>query len=278
MQIWAHTLVQNEGRWLWYAVTSVIDHVDKVLIWDTASSDDTLKIIDSLLKKYPLKINFKQYGPVNTNNFYKARQDMLNVTKADWIIVLDGDEIWWENSIKKIVFEIKNNKKIESIVVPTVNMVGDMYHYLDTSAGRYNLLGRIGHFNMRAIKTNIPGLASYGIHGKWGWVDNTGKMIQYRNKNNIIFIDAPYVHTTFLPRSSNEYGDSSVVKRQKKLKYEVGHKTLLDYYYPEAFFKDKPEFLLSPWGVPGIAYWALAVLQTPLKKIKRRISSNSVGY
>ena len=47
-KIWAHTLVKNEERFIWFSVMSVIVNVDKVLIWDTGSTDDTVKIIQKI--------------------------------------------------------------------------------------------------------------------------------------------------------------------------------------------------------------------------------------
>ena len=55
MEIWAHAMIKNEARWLWYSITSVIDHVDKVLLWDTGSTDGTIKVEQDLIKKYPSK-------------------------------------------------------------------------------------------------------------------------------------------------------------------------------------------------------------------------------
>ena len=78
MKIWGHTLVRNEERYLWYSVTSVIDYLDKLLLWDTGSADNTLKIIKELQKKYTDKILFREVGSVDKDNFTKIRQQMLD--------------------------------------------------------------------------------------------------------------------------------------------------------------------------------------------------------
>lgn len=128
MRIWAHTLVKNEAKWLWFSITSSIDFVDKILLWDTGSTDATLDIIKELQEKYPGKIDFKQRNIGSPEEFTKVRQEMLDATKVDWFIVLDGDEIWWRDSIKKVTdFVQENGDKFESIVVPTVNLVGDIF-------------------------------------------------------------------------------------------------------------------------------------------------------
>ena len=103
MKIWAHTLVRNEERYLWFSVMSVIEHVDRILLWDTASTDKTIEIIKLIKKKYPEKIDFRQLGDVNPEKFTLFRQEMLNETKSDWFIIVDGDEVWWDEKIKETV-------------------------------------------------------------------------------------------------------------------------------------------------------------------------------
>lgn len=277
MKIWGHTLVRNEAKWLWYSVNSAIDHLDKLLIWDTGSTDGTIDIIKELERKYPEKIAFREYGNVDPATFTNARQEMLDSSQSDWIFILDADEVWWDDSIKKVIETVNNKADMESVVVPTFNMVGDLFHYQEMAAGRYNLSGKTGHFNLRAFKKGIPGLHAQGEHGVFGWNDENEKRIENRDPKKIIFVDAPYMHMTHLKRSQV---DSDVQKRIKKYKYETGIKTPLDFYYPEAFFKSKPETVSSPWHTPGFNFKMRAFFETPVKKIYRRtlLKSKQHGY
>lgn len=278
MQVWAHTLVKNEEKWLWYSVTSVIDHVDKLLLWDTGSTDKSIEIEKELEKKYPGKIELKQRKITFPSDFTKTRQEMLDVTSSDWFIVLDADEIWYEDSIKKVIGTINNGgQNIESVVVPTINLVGDVFHRQAESAGRYRFGSRVGHYNLRAVKRDIPGLHSEGVHGVWGWVDDENKMIQDRNSDKIKFVDASYLHTTFLPRAG-EGKDKEVIKRQKKLKYEIGGSFPGDFYYPEVFFRPRPEIVPSPWKTMDPTFKIISHIETPLRKLKRRIWWGKAGY
>src|SRR5207244_4106590 len=118
---------------------------------------------------------------------------------CDWILVLDGDEIWWEQSIKNLIKEInQDGDKIEGIVVPMVVPVGDIYHLQDEKAGQYKILGRKGHLNLRALSKKIPGLHVDWPYGKESYFDEKNKLIQERE--NIIFLNTPYLHTTHLER------------------------------------------------------------------------------
>lgn len=280
--ITAHCLVKNEARFVWYSVMSVIKHVDKLLLWDTGSTDGTLEIIDQIEKAdREKKVEVIRLKAVDVQGFAKVRQDMLDATSTDWFIVVDGDEIWWEDSIKKVVQVVRSSTggEIESIVVPTYNLVGDIYHYQEEAAGKYNLAGRRGHLNLRAVNRMIPGLASRGPHGIWGWVDGDGKMIQERDPKKIIFVDAPYLHATHLPRAADLAKEKDVPKRAQKLKYEIGISFPSDFYYPEVFFRPRPEIVPSPWVKRSGSYIARAAVETPLKKIKRRIfRETKAGY
>lgn len=281
LTITAHCLVKNEAKYVWYAVMSIIDHVDRVLLWDTGSTDETLEIINEILMT-PIgkkKVHFKQIEKIDQQSFTRVRQEMLDVTTTDWILMVDGDEIWWDSSIKKVVEVIQHRGgDIESIVVPTINVVGDIYHYQEEAAGNYELAGKRGHLNLRGINRRIPGLKSLGPHGQWGWADSKGRMIEKRNNRNILFVDAPYIHTTHLQRSGNIKLESDVPKRKMKLKYEIGIPFAGDFFYPEVFFKERPAVVPSPWVKMSSKFRIRATLETPLKKIKRRLFKSRVGY
>ena len=280
MKICSQTLVKNEERFIWYSVMSVIAHVDKALIWDTGSSDKTVEIIGEIKKRYPKKVVFREVGEVTPESFTKVRQEMLDATYADWFLVVDGDEVWWEDSIKKVVNTIgERGKELESIVVPNYYLIGDIFHYQEDAAGRYELAGRRGNFNLRAVNRRIPGLRSDKPHGTWGWVDSEGKMIQGRNPEKIKLIeDAYYLHASFLQRSGSKDKDMNVPKRADKLKYEVGISFPSDFFYPEVFFKDKPDMVASPWEKMDNRYLLRALIQTPAKRVKRRLIHGKVGY
>ena len=279
MSIWAHTLVKNEEKYLWYAVSSVIDYVDKLLLWDTGSTDGSSMIAKRLKEKFPERIDFKQVTLRGAEEFPKVRKAMLEVTDADWFIVVDGDEVWWEDSIKKVVRLISTRgRNIESIVVPMIYPVGDIFHRQEEAAGKYRIAGRKGHLNLRAVNRKIPGLSSSNPHGTWGWTDGEGKMIQDRDPKKIVFVDAPYLHFSLLPRAGERSEDEKVIKRAQKLKHELGTPFPKDYYYPEVFFRPRPDSVPSPWERMDTKFLIRSAIETPPRKIKRRIWPGGVGY
>lgn len=261
-KIWVNTIVNNEENFIWFALMSVVDFVDKILVWDTGSSDKTVQIIKEVVKVKKSKLDFKQVGPVNGVRFTKMRQAMLEQSRCDWILVLDGDEIWWEASIKKLVNQINKFPRSSGIVVPMVVPVGDIYHIQEERAGRYKILGRTGHLSLKAINRKIPGLHVDFPYPKEGYFDKENTKIQERE--DIIFLDAPFLHTTHLKRSSQP-------KRENKFKYELGDKVSEEFGFPEVFYRECPALVKSPWDKISEAELFRARLLTPLRKLKRRI-------
>lgn len=279
MTIWVNTLVKNEERYIWYAVKSVIEYVDKIIIWDTGSTDSTVAIINRLKADYPNKIMFKEIGEVDAGSFTSAHQKMLEETKSDWLLILDGDEVWWRSSIEKVV-EIINTKPIlESIVQPFINLIGDIYHFQDPAAGRYNIDGITGHLTIRAVNRKIPGLSFQKEHGQIGLYDKFGKLIHERPKRRRLYLDEPFLHFTNLPRSSDRKFDKRVPKRAFKYKYELGHELGRYFYYPEVLFERRPDIVPCPWSKRGNGYVLRSLIETPLKIVKRKARINmKTGY
>ena len=263
MKIWANTIVNNEENFIWFSLMSVIDFVDQILIYDTGSTDKTVEIIKKVQEIKKDKIILRKVGNVSEYEFPKLRQKMLEECKSDWILVLDGDEIWWEKSIRKLTEEInKRGKTIEGIVVPFIVPVGDIYHIQEERAGQYKLLGRKGHLSLRAISKNIPGLHVDWPYGKESYLDQDNKLIQERKK--IIYLDSPYLHVTHLKRSR-------FFRKYNKFKYELGEKVPKDFEFPEVFSKQYPQIITSPWTKLSAKDYFLSALLTPVRKIKRRI-------
>lgn len=281
MSIWANTLVQNEDRYLWYSVGSVINYVDKVLIWDTGSTDNTLKVIQELKLRYPHKILFKEVGNVSPQEFTNVRKQMLSETKSDWMMILDGDEVWWDDSIRSLTSEIATNgNKYDSVVSNYINLVGDIYHSQPENAGKYKIKSKEGFFTIRAMNKNkIKGLNIDKPHGQQGFYDSKRRLIQERSGDDMYFIDKPsFLHFTNLQRSNSRNMDLKVPKRGFKLKHEIGNTFPGDFYYPEVFFKKRPKIVQSVWKSMNKFFYIRALIETPLRKIKRTLLIGKSGY
>lgn len=276
----AHTMVQNEENYIWFSVMSVIDYVDRVFVWSTGSTDKTAEIVKEIEKVRPGKVYFKEVGEVNPNQFTEIRQQMLKETESDWILIVDSDEVWWDAKINEVVTLIQNRgDKLDSIVTRYINLIGDIYHHQDDSAGQYQIDGETGYLTIRAMNRHIPGLRVSKPHGQQGFFGGNDLLIQNLDVKRREFIDGfTNLHFTNLPRSRDSYAPL-VPKREMKYKYELGRTFPLDFYYPEVFFRPKPEIVPSPWVRRSNDYIFRAAIETPLKLIKRKVLPNKKsGY
>ena len=187
---------------------------------------------------------------------------MLEETNGGWIFILDGDEIWHEDAAKNLRNNLeKVGSSKDCVVVPNYMLIGDIFHYQNASAGRYKIGEKKGNFNIRAVR-KTQGLHVEGIYPNEAYVTEEGIKVQDLSKEKIMFLETPYLHASFLKRSS---------KDNKKVKYEIGERFPKDFYYPEVFFKSRPSIVPSPWETTSSNYKLRALIETPLKKIKRRI-------
>ena len=274
-KIIVHCLVKNEERFIWYALQSVLPFVDKIVVWDTGSNDSTVELIKTI--KSP-KISLKQVGEVDQDTFTTMRQQMLDATPKDftWVMILDGDEIWPKESIKKITDFAKRHSDYESIVVRINNLVGDIYHRLPESVGKYTLAGHTGHLNLRFMNLKtIPGLNAQRPHGQQGYFDKQGTLIQDRDPEKIKFLDVYCHHATHLVRSG---ADSKTIKRTFKRRVELGKK-IPSSQMPEVFFRKHPPAVPDVSQTSSLFFKIQALILTPLKAIKRKlIPSFKTGY
>jgi hypothetical protein len=206
---------------------------------------------------------------------------MLDVTKSDWVFILDGDEVWWEESIAELsdIIQQKGNS-IDTIVSRYINLVGDIFHHQEEAAGQYSIDGKKGHLTIRAMNMRIPGLHASNPHGRQAYFDKTKTPVQELEKKRRVHQEKiGYLHFTHLIRSDTRADDLKVPKRDFKYKKELGIPFPFDYFYPEVFFIPRPKVVQSPWTLMDQGFKNTAKILTPLRKLKRRLIPNlKSGY
>jgi hypothetical protein len=130
----AQCIVRNEPL-VYYAVKSVYDYVDSILLWDTGSDDtNTLEDISRLLSKdVDHKIHFKTmslpdesvvtWREANHRPLHKgslsgvalARQQQMDATKTKFFMIVDGDEVHYRDEMATIVNDILPNTADETV-------------------------------------------------------------------------------------------------------------------------------------------------------------------
>lgn len=231
--ITAHCLVKNEESFVGYAIESVIDFVDKIMVFDTGSADKTIEIIQGLVKKYPNKIIFEEKGVCDKARHTELRNEMIKKTMTDWFMILDGDEVWTRRGMGEAMAIIKNQPAIECIVTPFYLCVGDIFHRYYKKGG-IELLGKKDFFYPRFFKiTN--NIRWSGDYNKDTLVDNSGNV--FFNQNNSVIMAARYWHLTHLRRSSRDdldYSSGGSRKVKRRLTYFIIGKKINE-LIPEVF-------------------------------------------
>lgn len=273
-KIVAHCLVCNEERWIWYALNSVLDFVDEIMVWDDSSCDQTAQIVKSIDSP---KIKYRLVSSLTAAGHTQLRQQMLDETDSDWILILDGDEVWWRDSISTLVKYISQNPKLSCIVSPFYNAIGDIYHYQDPKASLYKILNYIGPYNIRAINRKLPGLhLGSNPHGRQEYQNEKGVPLQQLTSKELGFVDKPYLHLTHLQRSTTLALDKRTLKRDFKYRYELGKRLG---HFPEVFYLPRPTIVPNPWEKRNFLYIFKSVFYSPLRMIKKLlINTSKDGY
>lgn len=245
--ITGHMVVKNEDRWIWFAIMSVIDFLDKLIIFDTGSIDKTNDIIENIVSSpvYKEKIIYEKIGEVPAEKFHKVRQRQIDMTSTDYFMVVDGDEIWYKDSLEEL--EAILEKKPELVATRFINACGDVFHYRLDSRETYCINGETGAITIRVYSKNIPGISCGGVYGVEGYIDSTGKPVQ-NQKYLTVVQEGKYFHTSLLNRSSAQNGDFSIKYRRSKIKMDWDEKFVQGFKFPEVFYiQNLPEYVKSPF-------------------------------
>lgn len=109
-------MVKNEQSYIRQSILSVVPYVKEFLIWDTGSTDKTLDIIKDLQKIWPNIKLFESHieqdsihwdGNHLSDALTEIRNAMIDETKTEWIMQVDGDEIYIRAAIENIAKGLK---------------------------------------------------------------------------------------------------------------------------------------------------------------------------
>ena len=155
--ITVHCMVRNEEATIAYALLSVIDQAERVLITDTGSTDRTRYWLDQIKKAYPKKVDlelrndipdstdwrFHQRNPPNYS-LSAIRLEMIRRTQTRFIWVLDGDEIYRDISRKQVgdlVSQWPDGKRVAYL--PLLWFGQDIRSLARTDPPTYGFTGRV---------------------------------------------------------------------------------------------------------------------------------------
>ena len=148
---------RNTCNYIEIAIQSVLAQTFKdfeLIIVDDNSNDNSIKIINKYKKKdkrIKLIRNSKNLGPA------KSRNIALNISKGKWISILDSDDVYFSNKLKKQIEIIEND--------PEIIFVGSGLVFIDEN-GKY--LSNYEYSSKNSvIKRNILKIRAFPPHSSY---------------------------------------------------------------------------------------------------------------
>jgi len=135
-------IVKNEDQYLRDCLESVREVVDQIIIVDTGSTDDTVKIA----KQFGAEVHYFKW----CDDFSAARNESIKYATSDWILWMDADERLLPESIPalKSVLKFENRPVIYEVTIKNIRKDGETYalssaHRLFTNHKGLFFTGRI---------------------------------------------------------------------------------------------------------------------------------------
>ena len=146
MEITTNTICKNSADFIESILRQTLPHITKAIISaDRASTDGTIEILERLKKENP-KIELDYYTVSDPfKDLVVQRNKQIQKTKTEWIWILDDDELYPEEQIKKI-FKVLENGKANAYLLPFYFVV-DKEHYYSGKGSKAERFFR-----------NVPGL------------------------------------------------------------------------------------------------------------------------
>ncbi|HHW23099.1 MAG TPA: glycosyltransferase [Clostridiaceae bacterium] len=118
MKISACVITKNESENIRRCLESIKSITNEIVVVDTGSTDNTVEIAESL----GAKVYFYDWD----NNFSNAKNYALDKATGDWIIFLDADEYFAENTPRNLIRILNsiNNKSYDAVLYKIIHTEG----------------------------------------------------------------------------------------------------------------------------------------------------------
>ncbi len=194
-------IVRNEESNIANCIHNLKRVVDEVIVVDTGSEDGTIQIAKDL--------GAFVYEQKWENDFSKARNAALDQAKGDWIIFLDADEYFSEDSLPKvrsIIEQTHSKQSVNGILCGLVNIDTDN----QKAIGSYDILRIFRNGKKYRFINRIHEEIRYG-----------GKALQCENKRDELMI----IHTGYSSSKSDKK-----IRRNLELLLNNRNDEKADYY------------------------------------------------
>ncbi len=119
MKISACYMVKNAEKDLARSLESLVKYVDEIIVVDTGSTDSTVEVA----KKFGAKIFYETWQ----DDFSTPRNVAIREAKGDWIVFLDADEYFVNDTAQNLRRAIKlaKDKKFQGLSISWINVDAD---------------------------------------------------------------------------------------------------------------------------------------------------------
>lgn len=128
-------LVRNEtGRYLEQVLTQAAQYIDRAVILDDASDDNTAALCERIMKSNGIPLILTVNPEPQFNNEIVLRKQLWNLaldTNPDWLLILDADEMF-EDKAPEILKQLAANPKAEGYAFRLYDMWTEK-HYREDS-------------------------------------------------------------------------------------------------------------------------------------------------
>jgi hypothetical protein len=225
MKLVSVSMVKNEEYWIWYALTSVANHVDEILVFDNHSDDRTPEIVRGMRHLGTKVTLFERFGGADEQENREATLAEARRRGATHVLTLDGDEVYADEVLSFCRRLLEVHEHFPALNDPPQNhgrpfdptptdgiLVKNLglrpicpgfdgpgtcrpldYLSPDTEHGAYNYLTRI---------TSLANLRGNGLRwGQHGFVETNDVYVQ-SSPHTLYLPGLWFLHFSFHPRSS----------------------------------------------------------------------------
>ncbi|MBW3017773.1 glycosyltransferase [Candidatus Woesearchaeota archaeon] len=210
-------IAKDEEGFIQNCLSSARAYVDEIIIIDTGSTDNTVKVA----KEFDAKVLHRKW----VNDFSASKNEAIKQARCDWIIVLDADEVIAEKDwkiIRKLITDAdktlgKGKQEIAAFILDQINYTDNknFFGWRSVSTGNKFAKGAIGYFPNPLIR-----LFRNGKNYKFRYKIHETIFDSIASKGGrIIRTNIPIHHYQF--QKSKEFDKEKIKKYSKLMKEQL---------------------------------------------------------